>query len=348
MLSKGKLLAGAAAAAALVGSVGVFAAELDAKGSVYGDLRYSLDYAEDNSGAPGPTYTTTDNNSYWGVKASTTQGGITAFGAYERFVDIDGNFFLEFIRQGYVGLGTEFGTVKYGTHATAYAEAGRKLDPFYNTAVTGLGGVGALGGFLGGNSHGSSAVFNSDFNGSAYISNHVAYQSPSVFGITANAAFMTDETGTSNQDHNYGLGVEWNGMGITAGFQMIDDNNGTWLAPDEEASRLYGSYAAGRFGVGASYERFDLTGGANDAEFLMVSGWFGVLPGTRVAASYGQENESGAEGNSIRLGVFHDVIQNFTVWAAALRYDEAAGVNPDSDVITLGASYKFDLGFSTR
>lgn len=348
MLTKSKLLAGAAAAAALMGSTAVLAAELDAKGSVYGDLRYSLNYSEDNSGTPGPTYDFVDNNSYWGVKASTTQGGITAFGAYERFLDMDANVLLDLVRQSYVGLQTGLGTVKYGQHATAYAEAGRKLDPFYNTAVTGLGGLG-VGALLGaGNSHGTSAIFNGDFIGSAYINNHLAYQSPNFFGATVNVAMVNDETGTADQDHTWGYGVEWSGMGITAGLQLIDDNNGTWLTADEEAARLYGGYAANRFGAGVSYERVDFAGGVTDAEFLMVSGWFGVLPGTRLAASYGQENESGAEGNSIRLGVFHDVIQNFTVWAAALRYDEGEAGNPDSDVVTLGASYKFDLGFNTK
>lgn len=348
MVTKSKLLAGAAAAAALIGSTAVLAAELDAKGSIYGDLRYSLDYSEDNSGAAGPTYDFADNNSYWGVKASTTQGGITAFGAYERFLDMDANVLLDLVRQSYVGVQTNLGTVKYGQHATAYAEAGRKLDPFYNTTVTGIGGLG-LGGILGaGNSHGTSAVFNSDFVGSAYINNHLAYQSPSLAGLTVNAALFNDETGNENQDHNFGAGVEWSGMGLTAGAQFIDENNGTWLATDSEAMRVYGGYAATQFGAGVSYERFDNAAGAIDSDYLMVSGWFGVLPGTRLAASYGQENETGAEGNSIRLGVFHDVIQNFTIWAAALRYDEAEASNPDADVVTLGASYKFDLGFNTK
>lgn len=348
MLTKSKLLAGVAAAAALMGSTAGLAGELDAKGSLYGDLRYSLDYSEDNSGTAGPTYNLTDNNSYWGVKASTTQGAVTVFGAYERFVDIDGQTVVEFIRQGYVGVQSALGTVKYGQHATAYSEAGRKLDPFYNTTVTGIGGLGLGSIFAAGNSHGTSAAFNGDFIGSAYVPSMVSYQTPAFAGVTVNAAWVNDETGTSDQDHTLGYGVEWNGMGITAGLQMIDDNNGTWLAADEEAARLYGGYAANRFGAGVSYERHDLTAGVTDAEFLMLSGWFGVMPGTRIAASYGQENESGAEGNSIRLGVFHDVIENFTVWAAARRYDEAVAANPDADVITLGASYKFDLGFSTK
>lgn len=144
--------------------------------------------------------------------------------------------------------------------------------------------------------------------------------------------------------------MEFNHAGITAGVQLLDINNATtWaIADDSEAARVYGGYTANRFGVGVSVEKLNFGGTPVDAEYYMASGWFGVTENTRLAASYGNENESGAEGDSLRLGVFHDVIDNFTIWAAALRFD---GDNAQSgivnDVVTLGASYKFDLGFST-
>jgi hypothetical protein len=351
MFEKSKLLAAVIAAAAAVLTSGPVLA-VDAKGSLYGDIRWSLDYTEDNDPATtGPTYTATDNNSNWGVKASTTQRGITVFGAYERFIDTDVSV-IEFTRQAYAGVQGGFGTVKYGKHNTAYADAGRKLDPFYNTAASGIGGVANAGSVFGaGNSHGTSAEFNADFLGAAFVANHLSYDGPSFFGVTGNVAFFMDETNNADQDHNWGAGAEYDNAGITAGVQFIDENNGTWLAVGSEALRAYGGYAASRFGAGVSYERHDLAAGAIDAEYVMVSGWFGVLPTTRIAASAGMENESGAEGTSVRLGVFHDVIDNFTVWAAALHFDEgefATDGNFDSDVVTLGASYKFDLGFSTR
>lgn len=331
-------------------SAGALAVE--SKGALYGDLRLSLDYAEDNSAATGPTYTITDNNSFWGVKGSTTRGGLTVFGAYERFIDADNGVIpgipVEFTREAFVGLTSFCGTLKYGRHITAYADAGRQIDPFYNTTVSGIGGVGAAGSLLaGGNSHGSSTLFNGDFIGQAFVPNHLAYESPSFWGLTANAAFIIDETNNANQDHDYGGGVEFNDFGVTAGAQFLNANSAVW-GPDVEAMRVYAGYAASRFGASASWERVDLAGGADDQDYLMVSGWFGILEGTRVVASYGLENESAAEGDSLRLGVFHDVIENFTVWLAGRRYNEkqfAISGNPDTDVVTLGASYKFNLGF---
>lgn len=335
----------AIAAAVLLASGGAGATET--KGALYGDLRWSLDYAEDDSTAAGPTFNSTDNNSIWGVKVSTSRGGLTVFGAYERFIENDDPSlpFDVVTRQAYLGLQSFCGTIKVGRHGTAYADAGRKLDPFYNTAVSGIGGVASGTALLfgGGNSHGSSPLFNADYIGNAFVPDHVAYQSPVLWGVTANAALFLDETNDADQDHSYGAGAEYNGSGLTAGAQFIDSNS-QWGA-GVEAMRLYAGYAQERFGAGASWEKLDVPGA--NASFLMVSGWYGLRQDTRIAASYGLEDESGAEGDSLRVGLFYDVIENFTVWAAARRYNASASLNPDADVVTFGASYKFSLGFGS-
>jgi len=338
----------AVAVAALLASGGATAAEY--KGALYGDLRWSLDYAEDDSNAAGPTYNATDNNSIWGVKVSSSRGGLTVFGAYERFIENDDPSlpFDVVTRQAYLGLQSLCGTIKVGRHTTAYADAGRKLDPFYNTTVSGIGGVASGTELLfgGGNSHGSSTVFNADYIGSAFVPDHVAYQSPAFWGVTGNAAWFLDETNDADQDHSYGAGAEYSGSGITGGAQFIDSNS-TW-GVGLEAMRLYAGYAQPGYGVGASWEKLDTAGGASNATFLMVSGWYGLRPDTRIAASYGLEDNSGAEGDSLRVGLFYDVMESFTVWAAARRFNASGTtVNPDADVVTFGASYKFSLGFSS-
>ena len=352
MLNRSKLFARAiAATVALSMSAGAGAAET--RGALYGDLRLSLDYAEDNSAASGPTFTATDNHSVWGVKASTARGGVTVFGGYERFIDADDPAIpgipLEFTRQAYLGMTSFCGTLKFGRHGTAYADAGRKLDPFYNTAASGAGGVGSAGSILGGgNSHGTSTLFNADALGSAFVANHLAYQSPAFAGFSGNVALFLDETGSADQDHDYGAGVEYGGHGVTAGLQVLDANGAnaaTW-GSDVEAVRAYAGYAHDRFGASASWEKVDLPGAGN-ASFLMLSGWYGVRDDTRIAASFGLENESGTEGDSLRVGVFHDVFDSFTIWAAARRYNERVAANPDADVVTFGASYKFSLGFNS-
>lgn len=351
MGQRGKVCARAAAMlAATLFSAGALAEE--SAGALYGDLRLSLDYAEDNSAATGPSYASTDNNSVWGVKASTLRGGVTVFGAYERFIDNDDpalpNTPVEFTRLAYLGLSSFCGTLKFGRHPTAYAEAGRKLDPFYNTAVAGAAGIAGIGSmFRGGNSHGSSTAFNADFLGNAISANHFAYQTPAYYGVTGNVAMIVDETQNADQDHDYGAGVEYRGHGVTAGAQYLDvngANDATWGA-GIGATRLHAGYAGDRFGVGATVEWIDLPAPGNDADYLMVSGWYGVREDTRIAASFGLENDSATDGDSLRFGVFHDVIDGFTVWVAARRYNERVAANPDADAVTLGASYKFSLGF---
>ena len=354
MLNNSKLLAGIATVVAIVSATGVFAA--DGKGALYGDIRWSLDYADDKTATVGPTYTATDNNSFWGVKGAMTQGGITAFGAYERFLDADENVSVDIVRQAYAGLKCDvLGTLKYGEFESDYYQAGRKVDLFYNTTVAGIGGVSAGRLLLGaGNSHGQSFL-NGNGNpgviGGGIFNNQVAYTSPSFFGVTVNAAAIIDEgvtSGVPTQDHDYALGAEFNQGGISFGVQAIDANSGNLgLGPDEDAVRVYGGFSAKNFGAHASAERLDFNnnGGADD-QYYYASGWFGILPGTRLAASVGSENETGAEGDSVTLGVFHDVIENFTTWVAARRFDgknQQGGIV--NDVVTIGASYKFDMGF---
>lgn len=339
----------AAAAAAVVTTAP--AAALETRGALYGDLRLSLDYTEDGDGQ---TFTATDNQSTWGLKFSTARGGVKVFGAYERFIDAGEPAApgapVEVTRLAYLGLASRCGTIKLGRHATTYSEVGRKLDPFYNTTVSGTDNALAAGSLAGGgNSHGTSTAFNADAFGNAYVADHLAYESPAFFGVRGNAALFLDESGTDDQDHDYGAGFEYAGHGVTAGGQFLDVNGAnalTWGA-DLEAARFHAGYARPRFGAGASWERVDLPG-AVTLNYLMVSGWVGVRDDTRVALSVGTEDDTAADGDSVRLGVFHDVIENFTVWAAGRYYNRSSSATLDANVITLGASYKFNLGFSTE
>jgi hypothetical protein len=356
MLKMSKLLAGAIAAAAVCLSSGLSAAEL--KGAAYVDLRYGLDYFEDQNSSNPSDIDFNNHGSFWGVKGSASQGGLTAFGAYERWLDADSEALIDIVRQSYAGLMTEFGTVQYGTFATAYMESGRKLDPFYATGAAGVGAQPAVD-VAGGQSHGLSSLTGDAVSavngalsgfGGGFVPNQFAYTSPNLFGATANVAvFFDDGQGTNEQD-DYAVGAEWNGMGITAGVQYLDVNNGTniGLVEDEEAMRVYGGYAAQRFGANVSHERIDKVAlGVVDQEYTQVNGWFGVLPGTRVAASYGMENETGAEGQSFRVGVFHDIIDNFTTHVVYRNYNNTNATLPDDQVISLGASFKFELGGTT-
>jgi predicted porin len=338
----------AVTAAALFAGV---AGAAETRGALYGDLRLSFDHTDDDT-MEDPASTTTDNQSVWGVKVSTARGGVTVFGAYERYIETDDPNLpgvpVELTRQAWIGLTSLCGTVKAGRHATAYSEAGRKLDPFYDTAASGIGGVVAAGSMFGaGNSHGTSAEFNADALGGAYVADHIAYRSPAFYGLTGNVAVFLDEEGTSDPSHGYGVGAEYLRDGITAGVQVIDANSAnelTWGAVG--AMRLYGGYAHEKFGAGVSWEQLDHPGDST-AGYLMVSGWYGLTEHTRIAASIGSEDDTATDGGSVRAGVFHDLIEDFTVWAAVLHYTDDSPLAASSNVVTFGASYKFNLGFNS-
>lgn len=345
---QGRAVARVAAMAAML--VSGVASAADAEGALYGDLRLSLDYTEDRTGVPGPTYTATDNQSTWGLKFSTERGGVKVSGAYERYIDAGGAAAtsttgdpVEVTRQAWLGLSSMCGQIRFGRHATAYSEAGRKLDPFYDTAASGTAGIATAGTLFGaGNSHGSSAAFNADAFGGAYVADHLAYRSPSFGGLTTNVAMFLDRSGSADQNHDYGLGFEWDQHGFTLGAQFIDANGAqaaTWGA-NVEAARFYFGYAEERFGTGLSWERLDLPGQAV-GNYTMVSGWYALAPHTRIAASVGFEDSSPTGGDSQRVGIFHDLMDDFTVWSAVRRYNGPGST--DADVITFGASYAFDF-----
>lgn len=372
MLTKSKLLAGVAAAAALMGSTAVLAGELDAKGSVYGDLRYALDFSDSNAqdnglGATAQDTDLRDNNSYAGIKASVGEGELKAFAVYN--VNLANDVSAETTREGYFGVITGFGTITAGDQFTAYMMSAHNQDPFRNTSLASTNGaVPDLASALG--SYGQS-VLTAELLGGGLQANQVTYTSPSFAGVTVNAAWFIDEqadgtTGAQQESHDYGLGAAFNMGPINAGVQYLQINDevgtGTLAAlngtGDGSATRVHASFAQPRFGVGVSLERLDEQGlGVLDQEYAFLSAWFGVTGNTRLAALAGMTNETGFEGTGVSLGVFHTVFENFTVWAGGSQHDRKvdtvnsgfAQVNSnDTYVVALGASYKFDLGFSTK
>lgn len=369
MFKKSLLLVTAAAAAAASVATPVSAAEV--KAAAYADLRYGIDFFNDKNTTNSPANSSFNNlGSYYGFKGSAEQGGVVAFGAYERWLDTDAALGIDLARQAYAGVKTAYGVLQFGTFGTAYMESGRKLDPFYATGAAGIGDPNGGGGFktFGGQSHGMSALAADAPNGAilggvgGFVANQLAYTSPSLFGLTVNAGVAFDESPNGNSD-DYQYGLEYSNFGGTVGVQVLDSNSATGnfgLGKRDEAYRVYGSYNQKRWGTGLSAERLDFnTAGTPDAEYLMASGWFGVLEGTRVAASYGMANEAAdlnsgnsEEGTSFRVGLFYDVLDNFTTHVAYRNFngkpsDKYGAASPDDEVIELGATFKFELSGQT-
>ena len=358
---------GLLAAGALVASVGWGSAALaaDSKAALYGDLRFGLDYSD----SQGPVTTASgaeedtdfrELNSFAGVKGSTTQDRLTAFGAYEFYLDgvlgpvlLGATTNLMATRQAYVGVACEgLGTLSFGRMFTDYARSGLALDPFVNTSLAnpfgGTPDAASLGILASGApyvSYGLSPLLTGEIGVAtlgAIQGNQLAYASPSFGGVSFNAGVFIDENddgttggGTDEESHDYAGGLSFNLAGISAGVQHLQMNDevggGTFIGAggtgaggtgDASATRLHAGFNQKAFGVNLSHELVDLQGvGANDEQYYYLSSWFGLGAATRLAASVGMTNETAFEGSGVQVGVFHDVIEGLTMHAGGSMYD---------------------------
>lgn len=407
MTTKSKLLAGALGAATAVMSIPALAVE--ATGNLYGDLRASVDYSSvegDVSSGLGMGDDTDfrDLNSYIGVKGETTAGSLTAFGAFETYVDRNDALLASTAsRQVYAGVKGSFGTISYGEMFMAYAKTGLAIDPFYNTALAnGFGGAAGSTGLPSAPPVLAATQTFSSFGLSPFLTgdnpakinsglgvvlpervggvkpNQLAYESPDMAGLVVNAVVFLDSADNGiagGEEHDFGLGAAYTLGNFKAGVQAIQANDETGTPAfngdgtvgfDSVATRVHLSYTTASLGLGLSAERIDdKTDGATipDAKHLFLSGWTSVVPGTRVAASVGINRDVvnplgpvltvvSGDGLGIQLGVFHDIVPSFTVHAGVAKFDTkdndiaGPGATADnSEIIAIGASYKFDLGF---
>lgn len=348
-------------AAACAAFVAPAAMAVEGNAELYGDFRYAVI----NFKAQGEKDDTdaASTNSHVGIRLTAAEGDYTATFVYERFLGNDGgpnlNTNPDEVRQGYLKVGTPFGSVLYGRAATAYKLSGQKLDPFFNTAV----------GTINGNAFSNSAqpVLGPSFGLSAlaadtvrngFIDNQIAYVSPEIFGVVVNAAVFLDERSRDNGErHDYGLGAEWNRDGFVAGVQYLDirstaannavANFNAGLPVPTKATRLYGGYKTETWGVSASWEPLDLKQGGLDRDYYFLAGWTRIAPNTSVAASYGYVEGTPFEGDSLSLGVFQTLMPGLEVYLAG-RYTDRDAVrdNPgnSSRDVAVGVTYQFSLG----
>ena len=347
-----KKTAVAVAASALAVLFAAPAQALETDANLYGDFRLSLGYFDSDA-----TQRDTDidnNNSHGGLRVLVREGDLAAFVQYERLLD-NGTSDGELTRQFFGGVVTEYGTLGYGRQATAYKLAGQKLDPFYNTSVAGI--SGAVG-TLNGASYGQSALTN-DSVGSGFINNQIAYVSPSLHGLTLNAAVFVDDGEGDAEEHDYAAGAEYAIEGITLGVQALGITSGsvdgsvanfsniglTGPAVELNAVRYYGAYATENWGVGASYETLDLKAGLPDREYGFVSAWYGLTDKLRIAAAYGHTEDTPFEGDGYTLGASYTFLPNLNVYLAGrfVERDNAAAQPSDTTTAALGVSYTFDL-----
>lgn len=328
----------AALALILAAATTSVAAAQEASTELYGDFRYSYNHAD-----PGDSthWASANNASRLGVRGELSDGGLTAFYDLQTGVNIDaetiGGAFTQ--RYYFAGVRGGFGAITIGRQSTAYKMAGLRKDPFYDSSTLSAGGGVPTTGLFAGASFGLSNLTN------GFADRTLSYTSPSLGGITANAAAYID----TDSDHDYGLGIGYRAHGFDAGVQYHEVDAGrTWASTlgVDHAVRGHAGYARpGVWSVGTSFERVEAVTGETQ-DFLFAAGTVNVTPRVAMAAGVGHVEDSGGvqpvAGTALHTGVFFSLFQQVRLHALFSRLDAATG--PDRANLGVGLSYQFVLG----
>lgn len=337
----------ACAALSLAASAQALETDLKLRGVAAGSFaHYSADATGDEDEA--------DNNaSFIGLSGSVAEGDFKAFAVFEygaeRFNDVDTNTGSEKqIREFFGGVAGPFGTLSYGRQSTYYKQAGRQLDPFYDTSVAGFNGQYAIEGA----GYGLSNLTNE------FADDTVAYQSPSLMGFTLRGSvYLSEGSNVPGADDDYGAGLlyENTDMGFAAGVEYLEGKGGDVVfgvgkQVPYEAFRVYGGYKWNALSLGASLEHVDVDNEADPRKYGLLSASYQLMPALSLAATYGKLEDvvpnaavspDGINGDGLTLGAFYEVMPRLTTYVAA----RAVALDSGNDIETyaLGASYEFEF-----
>ncbi len=311
-------------------------AETKPEVTVYGNLRYSFNYV-DEDGLPGSVegFRGTDNVSRFGIKGSYGNENIKAFvhlqvGAPSDWDAGGDGFNQRFFFGGFQG---GFGKVTYGRMTNAYKFPGYALDPFYD--LSRINAVGRFGG--GGASYGLSAATN------GFTDNSLQYFTPNLNGFKLVGGIAIDD---SNDDQiAYLAGGSYTSKGFTIGGVYADNGEGAVKYPNIDAGgnaiRAYATYKGDGWKAGASYENID-TGGFEDVSYCYLTGTAMLKEAkTDLSLSLGVVDDGAAEGFGITGGAFYHLLENAQVYAMASYADLESDHAPY--VFSVGAIYNFSF-----
>ncbi len=313
------------------------AAQAAASAEVYGKVRVSAAFVgndDPSANNEDSKLSVTSHDSRFGVKGSADlDNGMKAVYQLETEVDFDddNNGLFDSMRNTYVGLAGDFGTVVMGRHDTPYKISRGKLDVF-------------------GDTHGDYNAIMGDTH-DARADNVIAYISPAMGGVTIAAALVTDLADdnlgdTTNSTAIGGTTREQQGISIAGmysdgplyaalAFQSLGETgvqNGTKY-DDAEATKLTLGYMVGTTNLMFAYENDDLGGSNNDQDRLHFSVDHGMGNGTSLQFAYGMADDRGNNTNTgatqFALGVTQEMGGSVEMYAlyTALDNDQSAGFN---------------------
>lgn len=312
-----------------------------------------------------------NNASRIGLTAKIAEAGVTGFARYERGMDIynpDSDFAgglsgsdslgEDFVREFYAGIESDYGSVTLGRFRAAYARAGQRVDPFYDTSIAGFSGTaGTLAGQ--GANYGLSNLTN------GFSDRVVEVKSGDYGGLVINANAYVDDT--TNNDHDYGAGVSYAGelrrdMPFEASLQYLEIRNeaisgvpfnteaAVGGSPGESTSiRASGIVDLDVVSIGANYEYVDVDRESRERHYSTVTATMPLDSRLSLAAavSYLDFPDDGPaiEGLGGSFGAFYEVLPGLNTYAAVryVDYDDERNPTDDSLAVAIGAGYSFDM-----
>lgn len=310
--------------------------------TIYGNLRYSFNYVDEDLGGAGiEGFRGTDNVSRLGVKGSYGNDDVTAFVHLQTGANADGGGANAFTRRFYFGgFKGKFGKVTFGRMTNAYKFPGYALDPFYD-----LSRISSNGFFAGG---GASFGLSPATNG--FTDNSLQYFTPDLSGFKMVGGIAIDDT--NEDDIGFLVGGSYSNSGATVGVVYAQNGDTAMnypnIAVDGNAIRAYGTYKGDGWKLGASYENADIFGGglfADGADFVYGT-VTAMLDKTDLSLSVGYVDLGVADGYGITAGAFHHILDNAQIYAMA-SYADLNNPVPFPDfqpyVLSIGAIYNFSF-----
>lgn len=288
------------------------------------------------------------NASYAGVSLSAAHEAYRAFFIYqhgfERFNESVPNVMPgDREREFFGGVSSPYGTLGYGRQSSFYKQAGRDLDPFYDTSVVGFNGAFAAEGA----SYGLSNLTN------GFNDETVAYASPSFDGLSVRLSYFMDSAAGADEDYGVGLRFAPEGGAVAAGLEYLDSDGGDAVfgvgkRVPYDALRVYGRFRWEALTLGASFEQVDVQNEADERKYMLLSASYQLMPQLTLASTFGYlkdvvpnaaANPDGIDGKGLTVGVFYEVLPRLTTYVAMrrVRLDSEA----DTETYALGLSYDF-------
>lgn len=305
--------------------------------TVYGNLRYSLNYIdEDGVGGDLERWRGTDNVSRFGIKGSYGNEDGKAFIHMQvrAFADKDADKDAFEQRFFFGGFECDYGKLTYGRMTNAYKFPGFALDPFYD--LSRINAAGVFGG--GGATYGLSPATN------GFTDNSFQYFTPNFNGFKLLGGISFDDSDDENE-LSFLAGGSYSTNGFTLGAVYADNPetkaNYPGIAADGDAIRAYATYKGDGWKAGASYENIDIAGYDNVNYFYLTGTAMLKEAKTDLSLSLGLVDDGAAEGLGITGGAFHHLLDNAQIYAMASYADLESDHAPY--VFSVGAIYNFSF-----